>query len=128
MLIGELAVATGTTTKTRFYEQVALLPAPQRTPGGYRNYPREAVTRLHFIRRSRAAGLSLAQIRDVLDVRDTGTAPCHHVQQLLSTRLADLDEQIAHLQALRETVAGLREAATTVDPGTCDGAMVCRYL
>jgi DNA-binding transcriptional MerR regulator len=75
--IGELAEASGMTTKTlRFYEEAGLLPAPERTSGGYRDYDPEVVPRLDFIRRSRAAGLTLAQIRDVLDVRDGGTAPC----------------------------------------------------
>ncbi len=129
MLIGELAKASGTTTKTlRFYEEAGLLPAAERTPGGYRDYSPDVLPRLDFIRRGRAAGLSLAQIRDVLDVRDAGSAPCHHVRQLLDRRLSELDRQIADLQALRDTVAELRDAAVTVDPAHCDPATVCRYV
>jgi MerR family Zn(II)-responsive transcriptional regulator of zntA len=129
MLIGELAKASGTTTKTlRFYEEAGLLPAAERTPGGYRDYSPDVLPRLDFIRRGRAAGLSLAQIRDVLDVRDAGSAPCHHVRQLLDHRLSELDRQIADLQALRDTVAELRDAAVTVDPAHCDPATVCRYV
>lgn len=86
------------------------------------------VGRLDFIRRSRTAGLTLAQIRDVLDVHDAGSAPCHHVQQLLAARLSDLDRQIADLQALRDTVAELSDAAATVDPADCEPSTVCRYL
>jgi MerR family Zn(II)-responsive transcriptional regulator of zntA len=129
MKIGELAQASGTTTKTlRFYEETGLLPAPERTSAGYRDYRPDVLQRLDFIRRSRVAGLTLAQIRDVLQVRDAGTAPCHHVQQLLSTRVDTLDRQIADLQALRDTVAELRDAATTVDPAHCDATTVCRYV
>ncbi len=129
MLIGELAKASGTTTKTlRFYEEAGLLPAAERTPGGYRDYSPDVLPRLDFIRRGRAAGLSLAQIRDVLDIRDAGSAPCHHVRQLLDRRLSELDRQIADLQALRDTVAELRDAAVTVDPAHCDPATVCRYV
>ncbi len=129
MRIGQLANASGTTTKTlRFYEASRLLPAPERTPGGYRDYSPETVARLNFIRRSRAAGLTLAQIREVLDVRDAGTPPCQHVHDLLDARLTDLDRQIADLQALRQTVAHLRERADNPDPATCDPASVCRYL
>lgn len=129
MLIGELAGASGTTTKTlRFYEQEGLLRAPERTGGGYRDYTPDTLQRLDFIRRSRAAGLTLAQIREALDVRDGGAAPCHHVRQLLDSRLNALDRQIADLRALRTTVAGLRDAASVIDPAHCDPATVCRYV
>jgi len=129
MRIGELAEASSTTTKTlRFYEEAGLLPAPNRTASGYRDYDPDVVARLNFIRRSRTAGLSLAQIREVLDIRDSGSAPCQHVHELLEDRLAGLDRQIAELQALRRTVAQLRDAATSVEPADCDPVLVCRYL
>ncbi|HLS74336.1 heavy metal-responsive transcriptional regulator [Georgenia satyanarayanai] len=129
MRIGELAEASGTTTKTlRFYEKAGLLPPPERTPNGYRDYAPETLTRLDFIRRSRTAGLTLAQIREVLDIRDAGVAPCQHVQDLLETRLGDLDRQIADLQALRHTVAHLRDGAAIIDPSNCKATTVCHYL
>lgn len=129
MLIGELAQASGTTTKTlRYYEEAGLVPAPKRTAGGYRDYAPETLARLDFIRRGRVAGLTLAQVRKVLDVRDSGVAPCQHVRDLLDTRRADLDRQITDLQALRDVVVGLRGSATTIEPSTCDPAKVCRYL
>lgn len=129
MKIGELAEATGTTTKAlRFYERAGLLKAPERTSAGYRDYSADTVARLAFIRRSQSAGLTLAQIREILDIRDAGHAPCHHVQQLLQERLAGIDRQIADLIELRATVAGLHDHATTVEPATCAPATVCRYL
>jgi len=129
MRIGELAEASGTTTKTlRFYEDAGLLPAPDRTANGYRNYAAGALARLDFIRRSRTAGFTLAQIREVLDIRDAGVAPCQHVQDLLETGLGELDRQIADLQALRHTVAQLSDGAATVDPTNCDATTICRYL
>ena len=80
MRIGELAAAAGTTTKTlRFYEESGLLPQTERAANGYRSYGPEALSRLDFIRRGRVAGLTLAQIREVIDIRDAGEAPCHHV-------------------------------------------------
>jgi len=127
--IGELAAATSTTTKTlRFYEASGLLAPTARTTSGYRDYTQDAVARLDFIRRGRAAGLTLAQIREILAVRDAGHAPCSHVQDLLAARLTGLDRQIADLRALRDTVAQLHDAATTADPDTCRPDQVCRYL
>jgi MerR family Zn(II)-responsive transcriptional regulator of zntA len=127
--IGELATATGTTTKTlRFYEAAGLLPAPQRTSAGYRVYDETSADRLDFIRRSQQAGLTLAQIREVLAIRDGGEAPCSHVQQLLTERLADIERQLADLTALQETVAALHDRAGAVDPDSCSAERVCRYL
>ena len=89
MRIGEVAQASGTTAKTlRYYEDVGLLPDPDRSPAGYRDYGPEVLDRLHFIRRGQAAGLTLAQIGQVLAIRDRGQAPCQHVTDLLDTRRA----------------------------------------
>lgn len=129
MRIGELAAEAGTTTKTlRFYEASGLLPPAERTSGGYRDYPADSVARLDFIRGGRTAGFTLAQVREVLDLRDAGHAPCHHVQGLLVSRLDALTEQIANLLALRDCVADLHAAAVTADPETCPADAVCRYL
>ncbi len=71
MKIGEVAKVTGLTTKTiRYYEEVELLPEPERTPSGYRMYGDEAVTRLEFITKGRRLGFSLAEIGTVLDLHD----------------------------------------------------------
>lgn len=73
MRIGEAAAAAGMTAKTlRFYEETGLLPTAARSSNGYRDYAEESVTRLEFIRRGRAAGLALAQIREILALRDSG--------------------------------------------------------
>lgn len=129
MRIGELAHAVGTTTKTlRFYEEQGLLPEAERTPAGYRDYSPDAVTRIDFIHRAKSAGLTLAQIRQILQIRDRGQPPCGHVRDLLDTRLTGLDEQINKLLALRDTIAELRDHAAAPDPATCTAEQVCRYL
>jgi DNA-binding transcriptional MerR regulator len=129
MRIGELAEAAGTTTKTlRFYEDQGLLPTAERTPAGYRDYTPDAVSRIDFVHRGQAAGLTLAQIKQILDIRDHGQAPCGHVRGLLDARLADIDRQIADLGALRDNVASLRDAASDPEPDTCGADEVCRYL
>ena len=129
MRIGELAAAAETTTKTlRFYEDIGLLPPTGRAANGYRDYGQDAVSRLDFIQRGRTAGLTLAQIREVIDIRDAGNAPCDHVHELLSARLADIDQQIADLQDLRTTLTALRDHAERADPASCSAEAVCQYL
>ena len=126
MRIGETA---GLTAKTlRFYENRGLLPAADRAANGYRDYPHETVSRLEFIRRGRTAGLTLAQIGDILSVRDLGQAPCIHVKNLLANQLRDLDARIAELTALRATVAEFHDAAAAGDPAACDPERICSYL
>lgn len=76
--IGELAEHSGVPAKTiRFYESSGLLPAPNRTPGGYRDYDPAALPRLAFVRASQARGLSLAEVRQVIDVREQTDRHAH---------------------------------------------------
>jgi hypothetical protein len=89
MRIGDVAAASGLTTKTiRFYEQAGLLPRPPRTAGSYRDYPEQTIKRLAFIRDAQSAGLTLAEIRSVLALRDAGASPCAHVTALIDRSCA----------------------------------------
>ncbi len=121
MLIGKLADATGVTTKTlRFYEAQRLLAPPNRTAGGYRDYPDSASGRVLFIRRAQAAGLTLNQIREILDIRDTGQAPCHHVADLVKQRIDEVTARLAELEHTRTELFAVRERLTNLDPADCD--------
>ncbi|MET9240930.1 heavy metal-responsive transcriptional regulator [Nonomuraea sp. NPDC003709] len=129
MRIGDLAAEVGVTTKTiRFYEQAGLLPQPPRTPAGYRDYPAVAAERLTFIRDAQAAGLTLAEIRGVLAIRDAGQPPCHHVTALIDTHLQQVEQRIAELLAARAALRALRQRATSVDPAQCDPTSICTIL
>ncbi len=127
--IGELARRAGTSARTlRFYEQAGLLPAPLRTPSGYRDYDDTAVDRLAFVRAAQAAGLTLAEIREVVAVREADGPPCAHVVGLLDRHAGELDARIAELEATRAEVRRLRERAATLDPAACVDADVCNVL
>ncbi|MGW7527325.1 heavy metal-responsive transcriptional regulator [Streptomyces sp. NPDC054783] len=129
MRIGDLAATSGLTAKTiRFYEQFGLLTAPPRTPGGYRDYPTETASRLGFIRDAQAAGLTLAEIRGILDLRDSGQAPCTHVADLIQHHLADIDQRLADLRKTRTALLALADRAADTDPSTCTEADICTIL
>ncbi|MGX1127845.1 MerR family copper efflux transcriptional regulator [Streptomyces glaucescens] len=129
MRIGELATVTGLTTKTiRFYEQAGLLPAPPRTPGGYRDYPPQTVARLSFVRDAQAAGLTLAEIRSVLALRDSGQAPCAQVGELIEEHLAEIDRRMAELGQARTVLRELARRAAVTDPDTCPAGDICTIL
>lgn len=129
MLIGELAQRSGVAARTlRFYEEAEILPPPDRTPGGYRSYEESALERLAFVRSAQAAGLTLAEIRDVIGIRDGGVAPCGHVRALLDAKAEAIDRQLADLRALRAELERLRDRADQVEPGDCDPSTVCEVL
>lgn len=129
MLIGEVAKAAGMTPKAlRFYEDQGLLPPARRGANGYRQYGDDSLAQLDFIARGRAAGLSVAQLRNIMAVREPGNAPCVHVRDTLAGQLAELDMKIAELTALRAGVAASYAAVAAGDPAKCDVSRICSYL
>lgn len=122
--VAELADAVSVRPDTiRYYERAGLLPEPGRTPAGYRSYDTTAVDRLKFIRGAQRLGLRLADIRDLLTVRDTGRCPCEPAEELLRRRMAEVDDEIARLTALRVEMAAMAAALPSADcpppePGT----------
>lgn len=122
MLIGELARRAGTTPKTlRFYQDEGLLPEPDRTPSGYRDYPPDAMDRLSFIRDAQAAGLTLRQIGQILNIRDGGVPPCEHVGQLIDDRLADIARLMVELEQTRAHLEQLARRTRELVPADCSG-------
>lgn len=129
MRIGELADAAGMTTKAlRFYEARGLLPPPQRTASGYRDYPDDAVVRLAFIRDAQLAGLTLAEIASVLEMKDSGRGSCEHTVALLDRHLAELDGRIAALVEMRARLRELADRAAGLDPTDCRDPHRCQVI
>ncbi len=122
MKIGEIAAQAGVSVKTiRFWEDERLLTEPGRTPSGYRQYDRSVIERLTFIRQAQAAGFRLDQIRQVLDISDSGDAPCQHVSGVIDQRLAEIDARIVELEATRARLRTLARRASALDPADCRG-------
>jgi DNA-binding transcriptional MerR regulator len=120
--IGEVAGQSGVPAKTiRFWEDQRVLPAPARTPAGYRDYDPATLERIAFIRQAQAARLTLEAIRQVLDIRDDGQPPCSHVADLIARRLAEVEARLAELTRAREQLAALAERAAAQDPAECRG-------
>lgn len=122
MKIGEVAGRSGVPAKTiRFWEDQRLLPAPPRTPAGYRDYEPAVLDRLAFIRQAQAAGLTLEHIRQILDIRGSGQPPCSHVAELLAQRLGEVEARLAELTRTRDQLAVLATRAAAQDPADCRG-------
>jgi MerR family copper efflux transcriptional regulator len=129
MRIGELSERSGVpSTALRYYEQAGLLPAPSRTSSGYRVYDADVLPRLKFIRAAQAVGLSLADIREILRIRDSGSPPCRHVVSLLDQRRAEVAARIRELRQLERDLAQLGVAGRDLDPARCDPFGICGVI
>ncbi|MBI4240203.1 MAG: helix-turn-helix domain-containing protein [Candidatus Rokubacteria bacterium] len=110
LVIGALSRRTGCNIETiRYYERTRLLPTPARSSGGYRLYGTEHLKRLIFIRRARALGFSIHEVRKLLELAEHRRRPCAEARSLAATHLEDVRAKIADLRVmervLKETVA-----------------------
>jgi len=129
MLIGELADTVGLPSQTiRFYERRGLLPEPERGTNGYRIYDQSTLTRLRFIHTAQAAGLTLAEIGSVIDLRADGNVPCTHVASLIDSKLADVRTRIKSLAVLEAELEEVIERSHRLDPADCTDADICHLL
>ncbi|MGI8983184.1 MAG: MerR family transcriptional regulator [Acidimicrobiales bacterium] len=129
MRIAEVAERSGFPPATlRYYEQVDLLPAPERTAAGYRTYDESVLGRLAFIGRAKALGCSLEEVADLLPDWDGGRcAPVQdRLREVAQARMDDVRRRVGDLEAfaadLRGIVAGL--GVHTPD-GPCDDGCGC---
>lgn len=129
MRIGEVATAADVPAQTiRFYERRGLLPQPSRGPNGYREYEASILTRLAFIRSGQAAGLTLLEVANILDLRHEGAAPCAHVHALLVKKLHDVQERQRELAALENEIEQLLGRSRELDPADCTDQQICHII
>lgn len=100
--IGTVSQRTGYTSDTlRYYERIGLLKPVARDAGGRRRYGRAELERLGFIRRARKMNFSLAEIGDLLELRDQPGRNRERVSRLAAAKLEAIDEHIHELTHLR---------------------------
>lgn len=105
---GELAALTGVSTDTlRHYERKGVLPKPDRSESGYRQYPAEAAARVHLVRKALAIGFTLDELAAVLQAKDRGGVPCREVRAIATSRLEALEAQMRAMAILRDELRAL---------------------
>jgi DNA-binding transcriptional MerR regulator len=110
--VGEAARQAGLTPKAvRLYEARGILAPAERTNAGYRTYTEDDVEVLRFVRRARALGLRLDEIRRIIDLQRQGAQPCSTVIDLLARHLADIEQTMRELRRLRQDLSRALEAA-----------------
>ena len=100
MRIGEVAREAGLKVSAiRYYEEIGLLPEAERE-SGQRVFERSVLRRLSLIDVSQRAGLSLDEIRELIDA---GTDPVsEQVQEIASRKLPEVEALIRRAEAMRD--------------------------
>lgn len=99
--IGELSRRAGVKVPTiRYYEQMGLIAAPDRSEGNQRRYERAELERLTFIRHARDLGFPIEAIRELLALSRHPDEPCERADHIAREQLVEVREKIARLQKL----------------------------
>lgn len=128
MHIGEVARTVGLEASAiRYYETHGIVPPPERTPAGYRDYGADDVELLRFIRRLRSLELPLDDVREIVSLRTDGQPPCTQVRGAIAREAAAIDQRIDDLVRLRDELTRLQTQANKIRddwPTSC----VCHVL
>jgi MerR family Zn(II)-responsive transcriptional regulator of zntA len=125
LTVGALAEAVGVNVETiRYYERERLLPPPERTAGGHRLYIGADVARLRFILGAKSCGFTLAEIRDLLGLRESDIATCTDVRERAERKLAETEQKLTRLKDLR---AHLKQLISDC-PGGETGVDCCNII
>lgn len=127
--IGEVAKLSGLDARTiRYYEAMQVVPIPRRAPAdhgpGYRLFLPGDAHRLTFVRRARELGLSLAEIKDLLNTSNGKGKPTgrEKLRALIEDKLAAIEHRIRELERLRDDFKRMKRqlAVPVLQDGCCD--------
>ncbi len=106
--IGALSRETGVNIETiRYYEKIGIMPKPDRTLGGNRQYSMNDLKRLAFVKRARGLGFTLAEIRGLFGMVDDQMTTCKQVHDVTITHLEVVRDKIKALQEMERTLADM---------------------
>lgn len=107
---GELAHSCDIHLETlRYYERAGLMQPPPRSQSGHRQYPAAAAQRLAFIRRAQSLGFTLAEIKELLELKRHETDLCADVVQSIDAKLDEVEKKLSNLHAIRFALSRMRE-------------------
>ncbi len=119
--IGDLSRRTGTKIPTiRYYEQIGLIEAPERSPGNQRRYAKSALERLSFVRHARALGLPLDAIRDLIRLSENPAMPCSDAHEIAASHLTSTRKRIAQLRRLEKELTRIASVCDADQIGDCN--------
>jgi len=118
--IGQMSKKTGVNIETiRYYERIGIMPKPDRTAGGNRQYNHNQLKRLFFIHRARGLGFSLEEIRGLFGMVDRNDFSCGEVHELTVDHLAAVREKITNLKKLEVALSAMAAECSRGDVPEC---------
>lgn len=103
IFIGDLSKATGMPVKTiRYYEDLGVLKKPKRSFSAYRLYTEQDVEKLSFIKKAKELGLTLAEIKEILELSSGGLKPtCCFVREVFNKKIKEYEEKINEMTEIK---------------------------
>ena len=116
LTIGKLAKLSAVSTDTiRFYEDERLLLPASKTESGYRLYGPDAVRRLDFIKHAQRCGMTLSEVRQLLEMKADDRSCCSDVRSLAIRKQLQLEQKIKAMKAMSQALSALIEICTAED-------------
>ena len=130
MEIRELVQKTGVPAKTiRYYEEIGMLPPPERKPNGYRNYAEADVERLKLVAGARRMDIPLADIREILDMRDRQEPPCVRLLEIIDQKRDEIQVRIEQLRQMDAELSDLYDLGMSFPMDDIEGKhCVCHLV
>ncbi|MFK5979106.1 MAG: helix-turn-helix domain-containing protein [Rhizobiaceae bacterium] len=118
--IGEMSSLTGVNIETvRYYERIGIMPKPDRTSGGNRQYNHGQLKRLSFVKKCRDLGFSLDEIRALLKMVDRHDFTCGEVHGMTVDHLATVKKKVADLRRLEKALQAMAAECNKGDVPDC---------
>ena len=120
MNIGTVSEQSGVSSKTiRYYESIGLIPPADRAENGYRDYGPNDVETLRFVKRSRAMGFAVEDVRNLLDLWVNKDRASADVKAVALKHIADVEKRIVELESIRDTLKNLTKCCKGNDRPDC---------
>lgn len=119
-LIGAMSKETGVNIETiRYYERIGIMPKPDRTEGGNRQYNHDQLKRLFFIKRCRELGFSIEEIRELLQMVDREDFTCGEVHGMTMDHLTVVKKKLSDLRRLEKSLKAMAAECSKGDVPDC---------
>jgi DNA-binding transcriptional MerR regulator len=129
LTIGEAAQRLNVSADAlRYYEKQGLLEPAERTDAGYRLYDESALRRLSFIKHAQLCGFSLAEVRELLEIRGRQDARCDDVRHRATEKKLQLERKIRALQAMSAALSELIEVCQAQEGKPLDACPIVAAL
>lgn len=120
MRIGELAERLGLNPKTlRYWEEIGLLPPPQRNESGYRVYTEEHLKLCKFILKAKAVGFKLEEIKEIISLKFSGRIPCACVEEKIREKIREIESLIDELNSQKKLLEDILKERREIPASVC---------